>query len=94
MQENFKIYAEHFPTWATESGGMNQFAAWTALEAEGLGGNLQHYSPLIEAKVQEAWNVSPDWQLTSQLVFGGVKAAAGEKQFKEVEGERLFVYGA
>jgi predicted oxidoreductase (fatty acid repression mutant protein) len=83
-----------FPDWAEQSGGMNQFALWTALAAEGLGANLQHYNPIVDAQVQEAWNVPEDWQLRAQLVFGGIKSGPYDKSYKPIEGERLFVHGA
>ena len=73
---------------------MHQFALWVGLEAEGFGANLQHYNPIIDRKAQEHWNVPLDWQLRAQLVFGGRAGGPGEKEFKPVEGERLFVYGA
>lgn len=73
---------------------MLQFAVWTALEAEGLGANLQHYNPLVDAKVAEEWKVPSSWKLSAQLVFGGKTTAdAGAKEFKPVE-EKLKVYGA
>jgi len=72
---------------------MLQFAVWTALEAEGLGGNLQHYNPLVDAKIAEEWKVPATWKLSAQLVFGGKVAEAGEKAFGPVE-EKLKVYGA
>lgn len=31
---------------------------WTLLEAEGLGCNLQHYNPMIDARISEQQNVS------------------------------------
>ncbi|KAF4628873.1 hypothetical protein G7Y89_g9278 [Cudoniella acicularis] len=55
MQDKFALYADRFPPWATESGAMHQFAVWTALEAEGLGANLQHYNPLIDLKSVGFW---------------------------------------
>jgi predicted oxidoreductase (fatty acid repression mutant protein) len=73
---------------------MHQFALWVALEAEGFGANLQHYNPIVDQKVQAEWNVPQEWALRAQLVFGGKTGEAGEKQFKPVEGERLFVHGA
>ena len=91
MQEQFALYAEKFPVWATQSDAMHQFAIWTALEAEGLGCNLQHYNPLIDAKVAAEWNVPKDWELNAQLVFGTPAAPAGEKTFMDV-GERFKVY--
>jgi len=71
---------------------MHQFAAWTALEAEGFGANLQHYNPIIDDKVRAQWNVPEDWNLRAQLVFGGRAGAPGEKTFKPLE-DRLFIHG-
>jgi hypothetical protein len=92
MQQNFASYADKFPIWATQSDAMTQYAIWTALESEGLGANLQHYNPLIDAKVAQQWGVDKDWELNAQLVFGDVGAKAGEKGFKPVE-ERFKVFG-
>lgn len=72
---------------------MHQFAIWTALTAEGLGCNLQHYNPLIDAKVMEQWGVPETWELNAQLVFGKPLAPPGEKTFQDVA-ERFKVYGA
>jgi predicted oxidoreductase (fatty acid repression mutant protein) len=72
---------------------MHQYAVWVALEAEGLGANLQHYNPLIDEKVQSTWNVPATWLLKSQLVFGHPEGEAGPKTFKPIE-DRLKVYGA
>lgn len=72
---------------------MTQFAIWTALEAEGLGANLQHYNPLIDEKVAAQWNVPKDWVLNAQLVFGAPGGEAGEKVFQDL-GERVKVFGA
>jgi predicted oxidoreductase (fatty acid repression mutant protein) len=93
MQQKFALYADKFPIWATQSDGMHQYAIWTALEAEGLGANLQHYNPLIDQKVQQEWNVSKDWELSAQMVIGAPAAEPGEKSFQKVEGERLIVHG-
>lgn len=55
------------------------------MEAEGLGANLQHYNPLIDQKVAEAWGIDKDWELNAQLVFGKREGEAGEKSFLPVE---------
>ncbi|THV53442.1 hypothetical protein BGAL_0050g00090 [Botrytis galanthina] len=93
MQSAYASYADKFPMWASQSDAMTQYAIWVALEAEGLGANLQHYSPLIDAKVASEWNIPADWELNAQLVFGTPVAAAGEKTFQPLE-ERFKVYGA
>ena len=85
MQEKFALYADRFPTWAGHSDAMLQFAVWTALEAEGLGANLQHYNPLIDNRVAAEWKVPASWKLQAQLVFGGKTGAAGEKTYAPIE---------
>ncbi|KAF1994645.1 nitroreductase family protein [Amniculicola lignicola CBS 123094] len=94
LEEAFPLYAHHFPTWSEHTSAMHQYALWVALEAEGFGANLQHYNPLIDQKAQEHWKVPQEWKLRAQLVFGGRAGEPGEKKFKPLEGERLFVHGA
>lgn len=93
MQQKFALYADKFPIWASQSNAMTQLAVWTALEAEGLGANLQHYNPLIDQKVASTWGLSKDWELSAQLVFGKKEGEAGEKTFAPIE-ERFKVFGA
>jgi len=93
MQAKFPSYADKFPIWATQSDAMLQFTLWTALEAEGLGANLQHYNPIIDEKVAAAWKLPATWKLNAQLVFGGKTAPAGEKTVMPLE-ERYKVFGA
>ena len=78
INDRFSLGAEH-------SNGMNQFIAWTALNTEGLGANLQHYNPLIDERVAKEWGVPATWQLTAQLVFGGKGGEAGQKDHKPLE---------
>ncbi|KAJ0327183.1 hypothetical protein COL5a_005974 [Colletotrichum fioriniae] len=90
----FPTYADQFPVWAAQSDAMLQHTIWTALSAEGLGANLQHYNPLIDDLVAAAWSLPSDWRLTAQLVFGGrigPSPAPGEQ--KPLDG-KLKVFGA
>jgi predicted oxidoreductase (fatty acid repression mutant protein) len=93
FQNKYQPYADKFPTWATQSNAIQQHLTWTALELEGLGANLQHYTPLIDQRVASEWKLPASWKLNAQLVFGGVGAPAGEKSFKPIE-ERVKVFGA
>lgn len=93
MQARFPLYADKFPIWATQSDAMLQYVLWTALEAEGLGANLQHYNPIIDSKVSEEWKTPSNWRLNAQLVFGSRTGEAGKKTFLPVE-TRMKVYGA
>ncbi|QEY26659.1 nitroreductase family protein [Neisseria zalophi] len=92
LQEQFAAYAANFPIWSEHTNAMHQYAVWSTLAAANIGGNLQHYNPVIDEEVAKAWNVPANWTLRAQLVFGGISAPAGEKAFAPVE-ERLKVYG-
>ncbi|AMT97867.1 MULTISPECIES: nitroreductase family protein [Psychrobacter] len=93
MQEAAPLYAENFPIWSTQTNAMHQYVIWTALASIEVGANLQHYNPVIDERVANAWNVDENWELKAQMVFGGIEQPAGDKSFKPVE-ERLKVFGA
>ncbi|CRG88824.1 hypothetical protein PISL3812_05859 [Talaromyces islandicus] len=84
------------PEWSAHSSGMHQFIAWTALENEGLGCNLQHYnfSTTFTDSVHQLWDIPASWKLKAQLVFGQPESAGAEreKQIKPVEGERVLFF--
>lgn len=90
------LYKDKTDQWVEQSNGMHQYYLWTALEALGLGVNLQHYNPLIDAEVQKTWSVPSDWKLKAQMVFGVPKegSAPGEKLQALPLEERLQVFGA
>ena len=71
---------------------MHQYALWVALEAEGLGCNLQHYSPIIDKLAQDEWRIPAEWSLKAQLVFGRIAGESPAKTFQPLE-ERVFVHG-
>lgn len=93
LQAQFPSYADNFPVWAEQADAMHQYAVWTTLAAAGIGANLQHYNPLIDAAVAEEWAIPASWTLRAQMVFGGIGASAGEKTFAPLEG-RFRVFGA
>lgn len=76
FEQNFPRYAPNFIHWAGHSSGASQIAIWSALALDNVGANLQHYSPLIDDRVHETWNVPKNWRVTAQLVFGGVGTPA------------------
>ena len=52
---------------------MHQHIVWTALAAEGLGCNLQHYQPAIVPYLKEKYNIADSWRRKAQLVFGSLQ---------------------
>lgn len=72
--------------------GMHQYTLWVALEAEGLGVNLQHYNPSIDTRLETMYDVPPTWGLKAQMVFGKPTAPPKEKTFTSVE-ERVKYFG-
>jgi uncharacterized protein len=91
FMKQFPSYQEHFPIWSQQTNGMHQLVIWMALEAEGLGVNLQHYNPLIDERVKAEWKLPESWKLTAQMPFGQPSASAGEKQFNPIQ-ERISVF--
>ena len=92
MQEAASLYADKFPIWAHQTSAMHQYVIWTALASLDIGANLQHYNPVIDQRVADAWNIADDWELNAQMVFGSIEQPAGEKAFQPVK-ERMKVFG-
>jgi len=80
--------------WSDHSSGIYQFIVWTALEAEGLGANLQHFNfhPGITADVLSTYGLPESWKLKAQLVFGKPTGGPNEKTFEPLE-KRVLVKG-
>lgn len=85
LQQQFPLYKDNFPIWSQQSNGMLQFVVWTALQNEGFGASLQHYTELIEEDVKKKWNVPGNWKLIGQMPFGKPTAQPDEKQFLPLE---------
>lgn len=83
LQEQFAAYADNFPVWSEHSTAIAQFAVWTALSEQGIGASLQHYNPIVDEEVAQAFDIPASWKLRAQLVFGSIEAPAGEKTFMD-----------
>ena len=92
MQEAAPLYADKFPIWAHQTSAMHQYVIWTALASLDIGANLQHYNPVIDQRVADAWDIADDWALNAQMVFGAIEQPAGEKAFQPID-ERMKVFG-
>ncbi|KJZ73752.1 hypothetical protein HIM_06870 [Hirsutella minnesotensis 3608] len=87
------ILKDKIPQWSEHASGMLQYAVWLMLTAEGLGVNLQHYNPMVDAAVAKQWGIPDDWSLKAQMVFG--KPAGPRITPKEYEPaeDRMKVFG-
>ncbi|GBG96412.1 nitroreductase family protein [Lactococcus termiticola] len=74
LEEQFPLYADNFKPWAEQSHGIVLANIWNALAEAGVGGNIQHYNPLVDEKVVAAYDVPKDWKLRGQFVFGSIEA--------------------
>lgn len=92
MQNTFPTYAESFPVWSRQSSGMAQIYAWSLLEAEGFGANLQHYGNLTSQPLAHKYRIPSSWQLQAEMVFGHPEKPAGEKTYMPDE-ERVLAFG-
>ncbi|MBU0439190.1 nitroreductase family protein [Staphylococcus succinus] len=84
LQNQMPNYAENFAIWSSQTNAMHQFAIWTALSTEGVGASLQHYNPLVDAAVTEAFEIPNTWKLVAQMPFGNIREEAGDKEFHDV----------
>ncbi|KAH7408722.1 Nitroreductase-like protein [Phaeosphaeria sp. MPI-PUGE-AT-0046c] len=89
----FQPLFTEFPNVQDHASGMLQFVVWTALAAEGLGTNLQHYQPHIDPWVREKYNVPETWKLEAQLVFGEMVDGPGPEKERTGLQESLKVFG-
>lgn len=85
LQADFPAWAAAFPQFADHSSGAAQIQSWTALEALGLGGHLQHYNGYVKAALPA--KIPSSWSVHSQLCFGAPGAPAGEKSYIDNEVE-------
>ena len=79
LENDYPSYAANFANWAEQGLGGAQQAVWTALAEQGIGASLQHYNPLIDDAIHQAFNLPADWQLRAEMPFGSSEAPAGEK---------------
>lgn len=92
LQEQFALYADNFPVWSEQAGGMAQFAVWLALTEAGVGASLQHYNPVADDATRQEWNVPTSWKLRAQMPFGSHEGGFGEKAFMD-DSQRFIVKG-
>lgn len=92
LQQDYALYADKFPEFAEQSGGMAQLAVWTALADAGIGASLQHYNPLIDAEVAKTWGLPESWTLRAQMPFGSNEAPFGDKSFMD-DADRFRTFG-
>ena len=81
LQQKFPTYKDNFPLWAYQSNGMLELVVWTALAQAGIGASLQHYNPLVDEAVQQAFNIPKTWKLLAQMPFGVSVGPDVEKTF-------------
>ncbi|KAK4052160.1 hypothetical protein OIV83_002455 [Microbotryomycetes sp. JL201] len=85
LQEKMPLYAAKFPQFSDHAHGLLANNLWVALEAEGLGANLQHYNPLPDSAIKKEYSLPESWELKAQLVFGKIEKPTYEKTFEPIE---------
>lgn len=88
-EEQFALYAENFQPWSEQANGAATMNVWTALAEQGIGASLQHYNPLIDEDVRQTWDLPETWKLRSQMPFGSIEAAPGDKDSYPIDARVL-----
>ena len=81
LETDVPTYAANFYDWSEQAIGIVSYSLWLTAREHGLGGNLQHYNPLIDEDVRVAFNVPENWRLRAQFVFGSIEAPAQDKDY-------------
>ena len=88
----YPTYAERMDTWSEHTSAMHQFMIWTALADLGIGASLQHYNPLIDARLATEWGIPSSWRLIAQMPFGNRLSEPAEREQHKPIYERLRVF--
>lgn len=88
LEKQFPAYADNFADWAEQGIGGAQQAVWTALAEQQIGASLQHYNPLIDDAIHQAFDLPDSWQLRAEMPFGLIEASADNKDFLN-DGEKF-----
>lgn len=80
FEETVPLYADNFYDWSEQGHGIAEYATWLALTELGLGASLQHYNPLIDAPVAEAFAIPATWRLRAQMPFGSIETPGVAKE--------------
>ena len=81
LEKDYPSYADNFANWAEQGLGGAQQAVWTALAEHRIGASLQHYNPLIDEAIHQAFDLPKEWQLRAEMPFGSIEAPASEKTY-------------
>lgn len=85
MQERFSTYADNFPVWAEQANGMLQISVWSMLRELNVGASLQHYNPVIDAKVKEIFAIPENYKIAAQMPFGGIVKEPDKKEREDID---------
>lgn len=83
LEKDFALYADNFYTWSEQAQGSAQLNVWTTLANNNIGASIQHYNPIIDDLVREAFDIPANWVLRAQMPFGSIEAPAGEKDYMD-----------
>ena len=84
LQEKFAPYAANFPIWAQQANGMLQLAVWAGLAELGVGANIQHYNPVIDAAVRNLFGLPESHVLVAQMPFGNIVEPPAPKAGEDI----------
>lgn len=92
MKTDFPLYKDQFDSFAYHSMGILQGNIWNALAEVNIGASLQHYNPLIDERVRKQFDLPANWQLTAQMVFGGIHSIPDPKEKIPAEKRVTLIY--
>lgn len=80
-EKQVPLYAVNIEPWSEQGLGGAQQNVWTALAANNIGANVQHYNPIIDGEVRLAFDIPETWVLRAQMPFGSIEQPAAPKTY-------------
>lgn len=62
-----------------------QLAVWSMLRELNVGASLQHYNPVIDARVKEIFDIPENFKLVAQMPFGGIVSEPDKKEKEDID---------
>lgn len=94
LEQRFPKVAYSVPLFSSHTSAMHQYAAWAQFAALGIGASLQHYNPVADDAIKQAFGLPDAWELHAQLVFGGIETFTTKEKKQHLKPEeRLTVLG-
>lgn len=85
IKKAYPGFANRQDFWGEQSFGIAAYTIWLTLADLGLGANMQHYDPLLDAAIEKEFKIPKGYVLEAEIVYGDIAINAEAKESKSQE---------